>query len=88
MLGKEEIVGAETLDGGVEGVIIEQDSAENAAFSFEIVREGPFQRGVAASHSLYFRPVFPGAQEAVLVPRGALVSHVRRAVPRPRKHIR
>ena len=47
MLRQKEIFGAQALDGGVQRVIIEQNSAENAAFGFEIVRKRAFESGIA-----------------------------------------
>ena len=43
VLRKEEILGAQPLDGGIQRVIIEQNRAENAAFGFEIVRKRTFE---------------------------------------------
>ncbi len=42
VLRKEEILGAQALDGGVQRVIIEQNRAQNAAFGFDIVRQRSF----------------------------------------------
>jgi hypothetical protein len=62
MLIEEEIVGAEILDGGVQGVVIEQNGAEDGAFGVEIVGEGLFESGLRGGHenavlySLLFRP--------------------------------
>jgi hypothetical protein len=56
VLWKEEILAAEALDRGVERVVIEQNGAEDAALSFEIVRERSFDCRVGRhSNSLYFR---------------------------------
>ena len=48
-------------------MIVEKDGAEDAALRFEIMREGPFDRGVCSSHSLYFRLGLFGMQEAEFV---------------------
>ena len=39
MLREKEIFRAQLFDGGVEGMIVEKDGAEDAALRFEIVRE-------------------------------------------------
>ena len=64
MLRKKEIFRAQFLNGCVEGMIIEEDGAEDAAFCFKIVRERAFDRSVCASHSLYFRLGLFGMQGA------------------------
>ena len=79
MLRKEEILGAQALDGGVQRVIIEQDGAENAAFGFEIVRERTFESGIAGHYSLYFRLTIFRTQEGILRWSGILA--VRTAAP-------
>ena len=67
VLREKEIFGAQLLDGGVEGMIVEKDGAEDAALRFEIVRQRAFDRGVCGSHSLYFRLGLFGMQEAEFV---------------------
>ena len=47
MLRQEKIFGLERLDGGVEGIIVEQDGAEDGALSVEIARQWPFECSVA-----------------------------------------
>ena len=64
MLREKEIFRAQFFDGRVEGMIIEKNGAEDAAFCFEIMRERPFDRSVCAGHSLYFRLGLSGMQEA------------------------
>jgi hypothetical protein len=64
VLREKEILGAQLFDGGVEGMIIEKDGAEDAAFCFEIVRERTFDGSACSSHSLYFRLGLSGMQEA------------------------
>ena len=41
----EEIVGVDDLGGEVEGVVVQQDRAEDGAFGFEIVRKRAFGDG-------------------------------------------
>jgi hypothetical protein len=70
MLREEEVLGFQMFDGGVERVIIEKHSAENAAFSFEVMRERAFDRAVG-SHGLffyspYFRLTDSATQERIL----------------------
>ena len=43
VLRKEKVLGAESLDGGVQRVIIEQHGAEDAALGFQIVRQRAFE---------------------------------------------
>ena len=50
VLRKEEIFGAQALDGGVQRVIVQQDCAQNAAFGFDIVRKRTFDADVSGSH--------------------------------------
>jgi hypothetical protein len=64
MLWEKEIFRAQLFNSCVEGMIIEKDGAEDAAFRFEIVGERAFDRSVGASHSLYFRLGLFGMQEA------------------------
>jgi len=64
VLRQKEILRAEFLDRCIEGVVIEEDGTEDAALRFQIVGEGPFDRGVCRSHSLYFRLGLFGMQEA------------------------
>jgi hypothetical protein len=64
MLREKEIFRTQFFDGRVEGMIVEKNGAEDAAFRFEIVRERPFDRSVCCSHSLYFRLGLFGMQEA------------------------
>jgi hypothetical protein len=64
MLREKEISRTQFFDGRVEGMIVEKNGAEDAAFRFEIVRERPFDRSVCCSHSLYFRLGLFGMQEA------------------------
>jgi hypothetical protein len=64
VLREEEIFRPQFLDSCVEGMIIEEDGAEDTALRFEIVRERAFDRGACGSHSLYFRLGLFGMQEA------------------------
>jgi hypothetical protein len=50
VLRKEEIFGAQALDGSVQRVIIQQDCAQNAAFGLDIVRKRTFDADVGAGH--------------------------------------
>ena len=47
VLRKEEIVGFECLDGGVEGVVVEENSAEDGAFGVEVTGKRTFESGVS-----------------------------------------
>jgi hypothetical protein len=47
VLLQEKIFWLEIFDGGVEGVIIEENGAENGAFSVEILRQGAFESGLS-----------------------------------------
>jgi hypothetical protein len=64
VLREKEIFRAQLFDGRVEGMIIEKDGAEDAAFGFEIVGERAFDRSPCGNHSLYFRLGLFGMQEA------------------------
>jgi hypothetical protein len=46
MLVEEEILGLEIFDGGVEGVVVEEDGAEYGTLGVEIVGERLFESGV------------------------------------------
>src|SRR6267143_5358392 len=46
MLIEEEIFGLEIFDGGVEGVVVEDDGAEDGTLGVEVVWEGLFEGGV------------------------------------------
>src|SRR5215475_11037980 len=43
MLIEEKVFGFEAFDGGVEGVVIEQNGAEDGAFGVEVLWEGAFE---------------------------------------------
>lgn len=64
VLGEKEILRAQFFDGRVEGVIVEENCAEDAALRFEIVRKRALDRSVCCGHSLYFRLGLFGMQEA------------------------
>ena len=46
MLVEEEIFGLQMLDGGIEGVVIEQDGAEDGTLGVEIIGQWLFENGV------------------------------------------
>jgi hypothetical protein len=46
MLIEKEIFGAEILDGGVEGVVVEENGAEDGALGVEVIGERLFESGV------------------------------------------
>jgi hypothetical protein len=55
---EEEVVGAKSLDGGVEGVVVEEDGPQDGTLGVEVIGEGLFESGLSGSHcniSLYFR---------------------------------
>ena len=43
---EEEIFGLESLDGGVQGIVIEENGAEDGAFRVEVAGEGTFELGI------------------------------------------
>ncbi len=47
----EEILGLELLDGGVEGVVVEQDRAQDAALGLDVLGQGTFERCGCCGHS-------------------------------------
>src|SRR6202030_3236598 len=47
VLGDEEIVGFEGLDCGVEGVVIEENGAEDGALRVEVGGKGAFKSGIS-----------------------------------------
>jgi hypothetical protein len=47
MLIEKEILGAKSFNGGVKGVVIEEDSAEDGPLGFEIIGKGLFEDGVS-----------------------------------------
>jgi hypothetical protein len=59
VLFQEKIFGLEIFDGGVEGVIIEQNGAKNGAFGFEILWQWAFESGFSRHReSFCFRLLF------------------------------
>jgi hypothetical protein len=46
VLIEKEVFGAEILDGRVEGVVVEENGAEDGALGVEIVRKGLFENGI------------------------------------------
>jgi hypothetical protein len=78
MLREEEVLRTKALDRGVQGVVIEKNGSENAAFSFYVVRKRTFDADFGGGHlpwvpaSLYFRPGLPWAQELYLAGKSAL----------------
>ena len=50
VLIEKEIFRAEILDGGVEGVVVEQNGAEDGALGVEIIGEGLFESGLRGGH--------------------------------------
>src|SRR5580692_838137 len=62
VLLQEEILGAQDLHGGVQCVVIEQDSAQDTSLGFNVVRKRSFQRGVVGHFG--FRLIF--AQESAV----------------------
>ena len=47
VLRKEEVLGAHALDRGVQGMVIQENCAQDASFGFQIVGQRAFERGVA-----------------------------------------
>ena len=46
----EKIFGLELFDGGIDGVVVEQDRAENAALRLDVVGQGTFERCACGGH--------------------------------------
>ena len=57
VLVEEKILGSQGFDGGIQRVIVQDDSAEHGAFRFEIVRQRLFKGGLAGHFSFaYYSP--------------------------------
>jgi hypothetical protein len=56
MLGKEEILGADFFDRGVQRVIVEDDCAKDAALGFQIMGKRAFEGSFVCHDSLFIRP--------------------------------
>jgi hypothetical protein len=57
VLREKEIFRAQLFDGRIEGMIVEKDGAEDAAFCFEIVGERAFDGSACKSHFALFSPM-------------------------------
>jgi len=47
MLQQEKIVDLQCFDRGVEGVVVEQNGAEDGTFRIKVAGQGPFESGVS-----------------------------------------
>jgi hypothetical protein len=54
VLVEEEIFGLEIFDGGVEGVVVEDDGAEDGTLGVEVVGERLFEGGIGGQLALVY----------------------------------